>query len=157
MRDGALAFTQALEIFSMHMNSNRSQICAECACATCRRICICVCRKNKKPGQSHLQKMSLTPITPTKPPVPLQYTTGQISHYEDEWVHKNTITYHSTCRIPRELLTELLIRAIGEEAQRLEFLAKKILDIRQISSWCILPRTHDQPSMWAHAKTHKHT
>ncbi len=53
------------------------------------------------------------------------YTTAQISHHEDEWVHKNTITYHLACRIPRELLTVLLIRAIGEEVHRPEFPAKK--------------------------------
>lgn len=68
-------------------------------------------------GQSYLQKISLTPITPTKLSL-CHYTTGQISYYEDEWLHKNTITYYLACRITYEILTELLIRAIRVEMQR---------------------------------------
>lgn len=97
---GAPAFTQALEVFVRHMNSNRS------------KVFLRVQEKIKKNIELlQLQKMSMTPITPTTTPAPLQ-NTGQIRHYEDEWVHENTITCHSACGIPYELLTEPLIQVM---------------------------------------------
>lgn len=82
--------------------------------------------------------MSMTPITPTTTPAPLQ-NTGQIRHYEDEWVQENTITCHSARRIPYELLTEPLIQVIRG-------CTVLILNIWQISSCCLFSSTHGQPN-----------
>lgn len=101
------------------------------------------------------RKCHWLPLHPQRPR--RHYYTGQISHYKDEWVHKNTITYHSACRIPNELLTGPLIRAIGGEGTEARVPAlKKILVVSQDSLWHIFSRTHERPSTWAHAGTHRH-
>lgn len=84
---------------------------AACACVcVCDYLCICifrVCRNNIK-AYYISRKCHWLPLHPQRPQ--RHYNTGQISHYEDEWLHKNTITYHSACRIYYELLTEPKVR-----------------------------------------------
>lgn len=59
--------------------------------------------KNKNSQDNHIsRKMSLTSIISTN------------THYEDEWVHGNTITYSLACKTSCDLLTQPLIRAIRE-------------------------------------------
>ncbi len=73
-----------------------------------------------KSKSNHIsRKCHWLPLHPQSPQC--HCNTGQISHYEDKWLHKNIITYHLTCRTSHELLKEQLIRAIGEETQRPEF------------------------------------
>lgn len=153
VKDGAPVFTQAQEIFpcARTPTAQKSVQCLQVPCA-CTFVFACV-GKLKSWGNNISRICHWLPLHPQSPEC--YYTTDQISHYEDEWVHKNTITYHSACKIPCELLTEQLIRAIGVEAQRTEFLGRKWWKTDE----SFLPRTHGQwglmPRRTGRRSTHK--
>lgn len=103
------------------------------------------------------RKCHWLPLHPQRPR--RHYYTGQISHYKDEWVHKNTITYHSACRIPNELLTGPLIRAIGGEGTeaRVPALKKSWLFHKTLYGTSFLAHMSDQACghMLRHTGTYK--
>lgn len=81
----------------------RVWVCVYVCVIICAFVFFRMCRNNIK-AYYISRKCHWLPLHPQRPQ--RHYNTGQISHYEDEWLHKNTITYHSACRIYYELLTE---------------------------------------------------
>lgn len=112
-------------------------------------LCICIFRVRRNNIKAYYisRKCHWLPLHSQRPQ--RHYNIGQISHYEDKWPHKNTITYHSACRIYYELL-----RGAKKETQRLVGENKKLA--YQYNVPCFAYMTHHGGNhMGRHVCVHK--